>query len=146
MGQITATRNLVATKVVRHAGQWEVEHVILGGKPLISILCHVLNGWGFLYSLKGNLPWASCEHRNIFVKRKPVWNTFHKVHSEGRVRCMGVFGVVIRQRIKQNSRQLRLVNTLHLTHWGRVTHICASKLTINGSDNGLSPGLRQAII
>ena len=32
-----------------------------------------------------------------------------------------------------------------LTHWGRVTHICVSKLTIIGSDNGLSPGRRQAI-
>ena len=32
-----------------------------------------------------------------------------------------------------------------LTHWGRVTHICVSKLTIIGSDNGLSPGGRQAI-
>ena len=33
-----------------------------------------------------------------------------------------------------------------LTHWGRVTHICVSKLTIFGSDNGLSPRRRQAII
>ena len=33
-----------------------------------------------------------------------------------------------------------------LTHWGRVTHICVSKLTITGSDNGFSPGRRQAII
>ena len=33
-----------------------------------------------------------------------------------------------------------------LTHWGRVTHICVSKLTIIGSINGLSPGRRQAII
>ena len=33
-----------------------------------------------------------------------------------------------------------------LTHWGRVTHICVSKLTIIGSDNGLSPGRRQANI
>ena len=33
-----------------------------------------------------------------------------------------------------------------LTHWGRVTHICVAKLTIIGSDNGLSPGRRQAII
>ena len=30
-----------------------------------------------------------------------------------------------------------------LAHWGRV---CISKLTIIGSDNGLSPGRRQAII
>ena len=33
-----------------------------------------------------------------------------------------------------------------LTHWGRATHICVSKLSIIGSDNGLSPGRRQAII
>ena len=36
--------------------------------------------------------------------------------------------------------------SLVLTHWGRVTHICISKLTIIDSDNGLSPGWRQAII
>ena len=33
-----------------------------------------------------------------------------------------------------------------LTHWGRVTHICVSELPTIGSDNGLSPGRRQAII
>ena len=33
-----------------------------------------------------------------------------------------------------------------LTHWGRVTHICVGKLIIFGSDNGLSPDRRQAII
>ena len=33
-----------------------------------------------------------------------------------------------------------------LTHWGRVTHICISKLIVIVSDNGLSPGWRQAII
>ena len=33
-----------------------------------------------------------------------------------------------------------------LTHWGWVTHICIGKLSIIGSDKGLSPGRRQAII
>ena len=33
-----------------------------------------------------------------------------------------------------------------LTHWGRVTHICVSKLTFISSDNGLSSGQCQAII
>ena len=33
-----------------------------------------------------------------------------------------------------------------LTHRGRMTHICVDKLTTIGSDNGLSPGQRQAII
>ena len=37
-----------------------------------------------------------------------------------------------------------VLNTL--AHWGRVTHICINKLTIISSDNGLSPGRRQAII
>ena len=32
------------------------------------------------------------------------------------------------------------------THWGRAMDICVSKLPIIGSDNGLSPGRRQAII
>ena len=34
----------------------------------------------------------------------------------------------------------------HLTHWGRVTHICVGNLTIIGPDNSLSPSRRQAII
>ena len=33
-----------------------------------------------------------------------------------------------------------------LTHWGQVTHICVIELVILGSDNGLSPGRRKAII
>ena len=33
---------------------------------------------------------------------------------------------------------------VHLTHW--LTHIYGSKFSIIGSDNGLSPGWRQAII
>ena len=33
-----------------------------------------------------------------------------------------------------------------LINWGRVTHICVNNLAITGSDNGFSPGRRQAII
>ena len=42
--------------------------------------------------------------------------------------------------------QLNTYSTIQLTHWGRVTHICVSRLTIIGSDNGLTPGRRRAII
>ena len=45
----------------------------------------------------------------------------------------------------RSIRWKELWNAL-LTHWGRVTHICVSKLTIIGADNGLLPGRRQAII
>ena len=41
---------------------------------------------------------------------------------------------------------LALLGHNWLTHWGRATHICVGKLTIIGSDNGLSPGRRQSII
>ena len=51
----------------------------------------------------------------------------------------------------QNPNDIKIMSwccTCHdsLTHWGRVTHICVSKRTIIGSDNGLSPSRRQAII
>ena len=45
-----------------------------------------------------------------------------------------------------DQQNLRNEECIFLTHWGRVTHICISKLTIIGSDNGLSPDRRQAII
>ena len=44
------------------------------------------------------------------------------------------------------SSLISVCNQVMLTHWGRVTHICVGKLTIIDSDNGLSPGRRQAII
>ena len=46
----------------------------------------------------------------------------------------------------ENTQKSSLKVKSFLTHWGRVTHICVSKLTTIGSDNGLSPGRRQAII
>ena len=45
----------------------------------------------------------------------------------------------------KGSKKLASFGT-DLTHWGLVMHICNSKLTIIGSDNGLSPGQCQAII
>ena len=43
------------------------------------------------------------------------------------------------------SRRILNAVNYRLSHWGRVTHICFGNLTIIGSDNGLSPGRRQAI-
>ena len=44
------------------------------------------------------------------------------------------------------AKKIRIETLSVLTHWGRVTHICVSKLASIVSDNGLSPGRRQAII
>ena len=46
--------------------------------------------------------------------------------------------------VRRPSRKTSSIELL--SHWGRVTHICVGKLIILGSDNGLSPGRRQAII
>ena len=37
-------------------------------------------------------------------------------------------------------------DTGQLAHWGRMMHICVSKLTTIGSDYSLSPGRHQTII
>ena len=52
-----------------------------------------------------------------------------------------VKGVIIKKQGLLSTSPAKL-----LTLWGRVTHICVRKLTIFGSDNGLSPEQRQAII
>ena len=53
-------------------------------------------------------------------------------------------------KIRKTGKQFYLTtlsgSVIKLTHWGRVTHICVSKQTFIGSDNGLSPGRRKAII
>ena len=61
-----------------------------------------------------------------------------------------MFGIEVATSHYLNQRGSWLIHASlglnELTHWGRVTHICVSKLTIIASDNGLSPGRRQAII
>ena len=57
--------------------------------------------------------------------------------------CGMGWGVILLVKFESNHY---LNKPMPLTHWGWVTHICVSKLTIIGSDNGLSPGRRQAII
>ena len=60
----------------------------------------------------------------------------------------GISYWAVRWKMKINNGVIRKLMSSYqwLTHWGRVTHICVSKLTIIGSDNGLSPGQCQAII
>ena len=74
--------------------------------------------------------------------------SFKKMHlkmssGKGRPSWLGVNALTVSLFFLRNAR---IINDDTLTHWGRVTHICVSKLSILGSDNGLSPGRRQAII
>ena len=53
-------------------------------------------------------------------------------------------GLIVGQR--KNKINSLIDDGYNLNHWGRVTYIWVAKLTIIGSDNGLSPGQHQAII
>ena len=44
------------------------------------------------------------------------------------------------------TKLLQVFTLSALAHWDRVTHICANRLTIIGSDNDLSSGRGQSII
>ena len=85
--------------------------------------------WSIYWHIKGIiwLQWVkvvSAHHPNFgndFVKRN-----FHFIFLNENSIIMIVFDV--------------------LTHWGWVMHICVGNLTIVDSDNGLSPGRRQAVI
>ena len=84
--------------------------------------------WVYWYSATV-IPWI-CYERSFSEFYLSIWNQ-----------------LVFNQRLQlfvQSPQPYLLI--FALTHWGRVTHICVSKLTIIGPDNVLSPGRRQAII
>ena len=58
-----------------------------------------------------------------------------------------IIGPFVASRLRESGNTWLIIYLLSfLTHWDRVTHICISKLNSIGSDNGLAPGWRQAII
>ena len=86
-----------------------------------------------LSQLSGNqihISWVYNVHGMSLIKIRKQWTwltiLYHKLISD---------------QVKTTA-----IGLVWLTHWGRATHICVSKLTIIGSDNGLSPGRHQAII
>ena len=89
------------------------------------------------------------EGKNLrMIKKKPRSNITARIQTR--------YGLTRRINIKDSIRQESIYGFKTplcscdarpvLTHWGRMTHICISKLTIIGSDNDLSPGRYQAII
>ena len=82
-------------------------------------------------------------HKNIFIFLE------NNLACEGLQQIMQISVLSVQADTKMDGYWNSCSNAfswLPLTHWGRVTHICIGKLTIIASDNGLSPGRRQAII
>ena len=79
-----------------------------------------------------------------------------KLKNKIKYACLNIHNIhghIMQANILQNTSPVQTFVLIEVrwtwpffTHWGRVTHICINKLTIVGSDNGLSPGRRQAII
>ena len=84
--------------------------------------------------------------KSVFPRRKILSKCYQFRFGEWtETTAHGIY--VNKTRLTTNRSELcNTTNTTRLTHWGRVTHICVNELTTIGSDNGLSPGRRQAII
>ena len=100
--------------------------------PLWGTTSHIRPLWGMI---QWNPLWETSSHLRPLCLPGGLFKRFH---------CLISF-------LESRNKELLWISSvkkmfLPLTHWGRVTHICVSKLTIIGSDNGLSPGRRQAII
>ena len=94
---------------------------------------------------------GECPRYNAFVHFQDI------SRSPYRRRCRRLYCTSLNILCKYNLYSIRvtprnlflnysLAFTVGLIHWSWVTHICVVKLTIIGSDNGLSPGRCQAII
>ena len=143
--------------------QWNVGQSNLG-------LCHVYKAHIYVYlcilncrKTKDDRTFGRPAHYMINVCVNYIMNNAFKIVS--RIMNLTILAFYIRlgsqPNMTQNSAEYfpQLVNNaittanptctmgfVRLTHWGRVTHICISKLTIIGSDRGLLPGWHQAII
>ena len=85
------------------------------------------------------------------IFHKSVWHVYDELQCDVIECVVGVWNLVNTWKCSSNygSMEICCISPFHLhalTHWGRATHICVGKLTTIGSDNGLSPGRRQAII
>ena len=82
--------------------------------------------------------------------REILWNSLYNIQmgpsfdncQEEIMSCVNNY-----HRCKRGLSMVQFINqSCALTHWGRVPHICVGKLIIIGSDNGLPPDRRRAII
>ena len=81
---------------------------------------------------------------------QPNWVRFVSVSKQGLGPCETALLILclfaLAQTLLMLKQTQKICSSYMLTHWGRVTHVCVGKLTIIGSDNGLSPERHQAII
>ena len=90
----------------------------------------------FLYNNHNRNPWG-CLLEIIMWLPKCLWSK-----PEEYCHLSITWMIYLNDNLTTKKKQL----CAYLTHWGWVLDMCISKLTIIGSDNGLSSGQHQAII
>ena len=86
--------------------------------------------------------WHQHSFQNIYINSRGIFKSISRIYIY--INSRGIFKTIFTMPGAKYFRWNMFTPSL-LTHWGRVTHICVGKQTIIGSDNGLSPGRRQAI-
>ena len=95
----------------------------------------------------------------LILIRSRIVNTYGRYNVSPKLTWLHIYSLTTGMQVKHTAPEEVTTNYVFpncllkgprrpkaLTHWGQEMHICISKLTIIGSDNGLSPGRRQAII
>ena len=75
------------------------------------------------------------------------WHSWQAQHIDGLMQKRWNSSALAMELLQSCTKlwYIKYTPKIYLTHWGRVMHICVGNLTIISSDNGLSPGRRQAI-
>ena len=120
-----------------HKATYTIRLFVLTSHPTkFSDMAACVRGWNLNpgYKLPTSV-WFSDGYM-LFSSQTVIWRKL-KIHTRFPQLQMQQCGGIL---------QVCVQSCCTLTHWGRMTHICISKIIIIGSDNGLSPGRRQAII
>ena len=84
----------------------------------------------------------------VFRSSYLSWGIFHEINNADWISNADLWWLVVVRLNKMLNKVQLLVSwdAMPLTHWGQVTHKCVSYQATIGSDNGLLPSRRQAII
>ena len=117
---------------------WYIQYMCIY-QLYISWLILVLQG-NYSITANGNMFFYIDIYVKIHSEIKTHINTprYCHIHQTPIMEHIGLYGL--------SEWHKKVFPLYNLSHWGRVTHMCVSKLTIIASDNGLSPSRRQAII
>ena len=123
---------------------WKIFHI--KGEPLWCWICfrkhkNVFAFWIISRNEIGTVCWLIsflAEDRDLFI----MHYEYHGVWWLAHTRSQGISN----HGISRLSQNIPVSAHEGLTFWGRVAHICLSKLIIIDSDNGLYPGRHQCIV